>query len=270
MSGQVIDTPNKQSGHVHNNEWAVYANLQQGLSTWFTLEAGIRYDHHSITGGEWVPQGGIVVRPLSTGEIKLSVGKGFRNPTMRELYLYPPSNEALKPERMVNYELSWRQRPWQGKLNYGINVFYMKASNLIQTVNRKNLNTGKLENYGVELDATYSVNLHWKLTTNHSFLHMNHPVVSAPTYKGYLGGHFLSGPWAVHAGLTQIAGLYTATGNQKNQENATLLNATVDYQLNHHLKLWVTGENLLGEHYELVAGNPMPKATFMGGISLSL
>ena len=37
-----------------------------------------------------------------------SASKGFRNPTIMELYLYAP-NADLLPERMVNYELSWLQ-----------------------------------------------------------------------------------------------------------------------------------------------------------------
>lgn len=270
QSGRVIDTPNKQSGHVHNNEWAGYINLQQILSSWLTFDAGIRYDHHSVTGGEWVPEGGIVVRPTKNGEAKLMVSKGFRNPTMRELYLYPPSNENLRPERMMNYEISWRHRPWKGRLNYGVNIFYVNADNLIQTVNRKNINTGRLENYGIEADASCNFSSHWMLTTNHSFLHMKHPVVSAPVYKGHISAKYSNGKWGLKVGLTQIAGLYTSVGSGEHQENVSLLSVSVDYRFNKYLKVWTTGENLLGEHYEFVAGNPMPKAIFMGGVTLSL
>ena len=269
-TGERIETPNKQSGHVHNNEWATYANLQQNLWQWLTLSAGIRFDHHSASGGEWVPQAGLVVRPLQTGEAKLMVSKGFRTPTMRELYLYPPSNEDLRPERLMNYELSWRQRPLSGRLSYGINLYYLHADNLIQTVNRKNINTGTLNNYGLEADLTYTISQHWQLTTNHSWLHMEKPVVSAPIYKGYIGAAYHAARWRVHAGLMQVAGLYTEVGDKKQKESFTLLNATADFKLTANVTLWAKGENLLGQHYELVAGNPMPKATFMGGVTLSL
>ncbi len=88
-TGEVIETQNKQSGHVHNNEYGVYVDLRQDIVSWLTLDAGIRYDNHTITGGEWVPQGGFVISPNASSEIKMMVGKGFRNPTMREMYLYP-------------------------------------------------------------------------------------------------------------------------------------------------------------------------------------
>lgn len=270
QTGAVIDTPNKQSGLVHNNEWGVYADFRQDLWQWLTLDAGVRYDHHSVTGGEWVPQVGVVARPMSTAEVKLAVGKGFRNPTMRELYLYPPSNEDLRPERLMNYELSWRQRVLNNRLSYGVNVFYIHADNLIQTVNRQNVNTGELHNYGLEADLTFAINRTWSVTTNHSWLHMKRPVVSAPTYKGYIGGNFHQKGWGVHVGLMQVCGLYTAVGSSESKENFTFVNATIDYRLNRYITLWTKGENLLGQRYELVSGNPMPKATFMGGVTITI
>ena len=138
---EVLDTPNKQSGRSYRNEIAGYVDIRQDLLSWLTVDAGIRVDHHSITGTEWIPQAGVVVRPIATGEAKAMVSKGFRNPTMREMYLYPPSNTDLEPERLWNYELSWRHRMNDG-FTYGANLFYIKGDNMIQTVNRQNVNTG--------------------------------------------------------------------------------------------------------------------------------
>lgn len=269
-TGAVLDTPNKQSTLQHMNEWATYADLRQDLGQWVTLEAGLRFDHHTVSGSEWVPQAGIVVRPMQTAEAKFTVGKGFRNPTMRELYLYPPSNEDLRPERLVNYELSWRHRPVQGRLDYGLNLFYIHADNLIQTVNRQNINTGELHNYGAEADITFRIDSHWSLSTNHSYLHMKHPVTAAPTYKGYLGAAYSSSSWGARLGIMQVCGLYTSVGSDERKESFTLVNATVDYHVNPHLTLWVKGDNLLAQRYQLVLGNPMPKATFMGGVTIDL
>lgn len=263
---EVLDTPNKQSGKSYRNEIAGYVDFRQDLMSWLTIDAGIRVDHHSITGTEWIPQAGIVVRPVTTGEIKLIASKGFRNPTMREMYLYPPSNTDLEPERLWNYELSWRHR--LGGFSYGANLFYIKGDNMIQTVNRKNVNTGEIENYGAELEAQYHIDSHWALSTNHSLLHMENPVVAAPTYKGFLGANFHQGKWSVIAGLQYISGLYTAVGDAEQKENFCLLNATVNYQLSKPIALWVRGENLLAQKYEINLGYPMPRATFMGGVNV--
>ena len=266
-TGEVLDTPNKQSGKSHRNEVAGYIDIRQDLLSWLTIDAGLRYDHHSITGSEWIPQAGIVVRPIPVGEIKLMASKGFRNPTMREMYLYPPSNEELQPERLWNYELSWRHRLRQ--FSYGVNLFYIKGDNMIQTVNRKNVNTGEIENYGAELEAQYSINPHWSLFTNHSLLHMENPVIAAPEYKGMLGVNYRQDRWNVIAGLQYINGLYTATGKNPCKEDFCLLNATVNYQLSRPITLWVRGENLLAQKYEINLGYPMPRATFMAGVNVN-
>ena len=267
QTGEVLDTPNKQSGKSYRNEIAGYVDFRQDIASWLTIDAGLRIDHHSVSGTEWIPQGGIVVRPMPTGEVKAMVSKGFRNPTMREMYLYPPSNEELEPERLWNYELSWRHR--LGTFSYGANLFYIKGDNMIQTVNRKNVNTGEIENYGAELEAAYRINSHWSLNTNHSLLHMEHPVIAAPTYKGFLGANYNCCRWSVVAGLQYINGLYTAVGDAEQKENFCLLNATVSYAVSKGLTLWVRGENLLAQSYEINLGYPMPRATFMGGVSLN-
>ena len=265
QTGEVLDTPNKQSGKSHRNEIAGYVDFRQDILKWLTIDAGLRIDRHSITGTEWIPQAGIVVRPMVTGEVKAMVSKGFRNPTMREMYLYPPSNEELKPERIWNYELSWKHR--LGAFNYGANLYYIKGDNMIQTVNRKNVNTGVIENYGVELEAAYRINNYWSVNTNHSLLHMEHPVIVAPTYKGFLGANYHYNKWTIVAGLQYINGLYTAVGDNEQKENFCLLNASVSYAIWKGLNLWIRGENLLAQSYEINLGYPMPRATFMGGIN---
>ena len=271
-TGETLDTPNKQSGKSYRNEIAGYVEFRQDLTSWLTVDAGLRVDHHSITGTEWIPQGGIVIRPMESGELKAMVSKGFRNPTMREMYLYPPSNTDLKPERLMNYELAWSHR--LGQFNYGLNLFYLKGDNMIQTMpvdgKPRNVNTGEIENYGLEAEAAYRINPHWRLTTNHSLLHMKNHVLGAPQYKGFLGADFSQQRWNVVAGLQYINGLYTAIGDNEKKENFLLLNATVSYRLVNNLALWVRGENLLAQRYEINAGYPMPRATFMAGANVSL
>ena len=79
----------------------------------------------AMAGGEWVPQAGLVWRPVRTGELKATVSKGFRNPTTREMYLYGTANhDSLRAERMMNYELAWRQRLLDGRLDEADDIFH--------------------------------------------------------------------------------------------------------------------------------------------------
>ena len=272
-TGEVLETQNKQSAHSHRNEVAGYVDFRQDILSWLTVDAGLRVDHHSVTGTELIPQGGVVIRPLETGEIKAMVSKGFRNPTMREMYLYPPSNEDLKPERLMNYELSWRHKLPATGFSYGVNLFYLKGDNMIQTVRidgkPRNVNTGEIENYGVEVEASYALNTHWSLNANHSYVHMKNPVLGSPENKSYLGANWHQGKWNASLGLMNILALYTAVGENESKENFLLLNATLGYQLTKNVALWAKGENLLAQRYEINAGFPMPRATFMGGVNIS-
>ena len=259
----------KQSAHSHENEVAGYADIRQDITEWLTVDAGLRYDHHSTAGGEWVPQFGVVWRPLTTGELKATASKGFRNPTTREMYMYGTANhDSLRAERLWSYELAWRHRI--GDFSYGANVFYLKGDNMIQAVQGRNINTGVIENSGVELEASYRINQHWQLSTNHSLLHMVHPVVAAPKYKGFLGGHFNYSHWTAIVGVQYLGGLYMEVGNNEQKENVCLVNASVSYAVTKNFGLWVRGENLLAQRYELNLGYPMPRATFMGGMNITL
>ena len=72
----------KQSAHSHENEVAGYADIRQDITEWLTVDAGLRYDHHSTAGGEWVPQFGVVWRPLTTGDDPRTVYVRHRQPRL--------------------------------------------------------------------------------------------------------------------------------------------------------------------------------------------
>ena len=261
-------------GHHHENEIAGYVDFRQDLFRWLTVDAGVRVDHHSQTGTEWVPQGGLVFRMVKDGELKAMVSKGFRNPTIREMYLWRPANADLRPERMMNYELSWKQRLCGGAFSYGINLFYINGDNIIQTAmvdNRPmNVNTGAIENSGVEAEFAWKANRYLSLNGNYCFLHMHNKVLAAPEHKAYLGADYRRGRWMLAGGLQYIDGLYTQVDPTEIQENFLLLNVTAAYKALPWLNIWAKGENLLAQKYEINYGYPMPKATFMGGVNINI
>lgn len=252
-------------------EVAGYADVRQTLGSLITLDAGLRVDHFSVTGTELVPQAGVSLHLPQTTELKALVSKGFRNPTIRELYMFPPQNPNLLPEKMMNYEVSWSQRLLSNALSYGINLFYINGDNMIQTVFQNgrpiNINTGKIENWGAETSCSYRINGTWMLSANYSWLHMKYPVVAAPEHKLFAGLDFTRGKWMVSTGVQYINRLYTSV-NPVSRENFVLWNLRGSYQLSRQFSLFVRGENLLAQHYEINAGFTMPKATAMGGFNL--
>ena len=261
-------------GDAHENEIAGYVDFRQDLFSWLTLDAGLRLDHHSQSGTEWVPQGGLVFRLANDGELKVMVGKGFRNPTIREMYLWGPANADLLPEKIVNYELSWKQRLMDGAFSYGFNLFYIDGDNMIQTAmvdNRPmNVNTGAIENCGVEAELSWRVNRYIGLNANYGFLHMENKVLASPEHKAYVGADYRRGRWTLAGGLQYVGGLYTQVSPAEVKENFLLLNATASYRALPWLSVWAKGENLLAQRYEINYGYPMPKATFMGGVKINI
>ena len=260
-------------GDKEQDEVAGYAELRQDLWSWLTIDAGLRVDHHSQSGTELVPQGGLTFRLSPQADLKAMVSKGFRNPTIREMFMFPPANADLEPERIMNYELAYAQRLMQNRMKIGVNVFYLKVDNMIETVRTggrpRNINSGEMENWGVELDVAYDVTSRLKLNANYSFLDMNHPVVAAPEHKLYLGANYSVGRFAFATGLQYIDGLYTATeavNGEDRTENFWLWNLTASCRVAKGVRLFARGENLLAQRYEVNYGYPMPRATAMAGI----
>lgn len=268
-AGTSADLVDKQE-----DELAGYVDLRQDIRSWLTFNAGLRVDHHSRVGTEWVPQVGLAFHLPQTMELKASASKGFRYPILREMYMFPPQNPDLQPESMWNYELAFSQRLMNGRLQYGVNLFFIDGKNLIQTSPNPhgsgmlNQNSGEIENAGVEVQAAYRIDRHWSVDGNYSYLHMKNPVIAAPEHKLYAGTSFSRGRWNVSTGLQYIAGLYTQT-DPVVTEDFVLWNLRATFRVNRWLDIWACGENLLAQKYEINAGYPMPRATVMTGINLN-
>ena len=271
---EIIATGDKEPGSDKSiDEVAGYIDFSQRIKNFMNIDAGIRIDHHSQTGTEVIPQGGISFLLPKQSKLKAMVSKGYRNPTIRELYMYPPANDALRPERLMNYEISFSQYRMENRLKYGLNVFYIDGDNIIQTVpvdgRMMNVNTGKIENWGAEAELSCQITNEWQVSTNYSWLNMEYPVIGSPEHKLFAGANFSKGKWDFSAGLQYVKGLYTSvTEGDEHTEDFVLLNIQGNYRLCRFVSLYVKGENLLAQRYEINLGYPMPKATFMGGIHI--
>lgn len=274
VSGENIGTTSELVDK-HEDELAGYIDFRQDIGSWLTFNAGLRADHHSRIGLEWVPQAGLAFHLPHALELKASASKGFRYPILREMYMFPPQNPDLQPESMWNYELAFSQRLMEGRLTYGVNLFYIDGKNLIQTLPNPNgsgmlnQNSGAIKNTGVEIQAAYRINRQWSVDGNYSFLHMENPVIAAPEHKLYAGANFSHGRWNVSTGVQYVEGLYTSVGENENKENFVLWNLRASFRASKWLDIWARGENLLAQKYEINAGYPMPRATVMAGFNLS-
>ncbi|MDE7149114.1 MAG: TonB-dependent receptor [Bacteroidales bacterium] len=251
------------------DEVAGYVHFRQEVKQFMTLDAGIRVGYHTRAGLHWIPQLGFSFHLPAGIELKLTGTRGYRNPTLRELYMFRPANADLAAESIWNYELAFSQRLLSGRLSYALNVFYLHGDNLIVTrpVDGRplNVNTGRVRNFGVETEMAYRINAVWSVDANYSYLNMENPVVGAPEHKLYGGAVFRYGRWQASTGIQYIHGLYTETAPVV-KENFVLWNLHASCRVLRWLTLWLKGENLLAQKYEINAGYPMPTVTAMGGV----
>jgi iron complex outermembrane receptor protein len=258
---------NNQNQLITINELAVYAYLQQSIFKQLTLSAGVRYENNSIYGDEWIPMGGVSYNPTSTTTIKGSVSKGFRSPTIRELYLLFP-NPNLKPERMINIEVSWLQSFFNDHLNTELTLFYAKGDSLIQR-SPPNVweNTGSFINTGVEFSAKYTVNKHLYFIGNYSYLDLAKPVLAAPRQQLNISGNYTYKIFNLNVATQYIEKLYTSI-TPKVTQDYVLLNARLSARPVKNLDIFVMGNNLLNQQYEINDGYPMPGINYNIGFNV--
>jgi iron complex outermembrane receptor protein len=267
------DKANRDIVEKNLNEVAGYLNFQQRLLKKFMLNAGVRVDNHEITGTEWIPQIGLSFFAAGNTVFKGIVSKGFRNPTIREMYMFPPQNPNLKAESLMNYELSASQKLLNQKISLDLSLYYIEGENSIQTIlvdgKPLNVNTGEINNYGLEFAGQYRINPRWYFSTNYSWLYMKHKVLAAPEHKLYSGINYAHNKWMFSTGIQFIHNLYTSiktTVAPEKKETFTLWNVRAGYKPVNFMELFIKGENLLSQKYEINNGYPMPGATVFGGL----
>ena len=259
--------------HKKLHEEAGYLLAQQILGP-FTLDAGLRLEHHSLYGVEWIPQAGISVLPWKGASLKLSASKGFRTPNLRELYMYAVANAELKPERAWSYDFTYAQHFLEGRLNTELSLFWTKGSNIIEVTvvdgKRANRNVGAFENKGVEFSADFRATDELKFNANYSYLHMGTVYTGAPVHKVYVSGTWTPGRFSANIGLMGIRDLYLSTGENAVRSSYADLKARLSFRATDWLTVFVRGENLLNAKYETMLGFPEPGITVLGGVAISL
>ena len=156
----------KHYGEKDIDTWAVYVQDEwMPNEKWLVIPA-VRYDNHSEFGGEFTPKIGATYFINDNSRIKANVGKGFKAPTVSELYMYMHramgvatvdvyGNPDLKPEETTSWDLSYEaefgkdNNSWT-KLTY----FYNDVKNLIDT---EDITTEEESNLGLSKNRYINV-----------------------------------------------------------------------------------------------------------------
>jgi iron complex outermembrane receptor protein len=250
-------------------ELGVYGFVQQTLAERITLNAGIRYQNHTSYGNQWIPSAGFAWRFGEQTTWKGNVSKGFRSPTIRELFLWGP-NPNLSPESVISYETGVLQYFFKQKMNAEITVYSLNGDNLIVNVPNKGFqNSGGVNNQGIELAVNAEATKNLTLNATYSYIHMENPVYATPGHHLYFNAGYRLKKLLLNANIQQINHLDNDPSPMVNLENYTLLNAKISYNLFTNLSLYVSAENLLNQDYEVNRYYTMPGTTVFGGVNFN-
>ena len=179
-----IEGTNIAGASKDTSTYAFYAQDEWRLGDKLLLIPAVRYDHHSDFGSKTTPKIGATYFIDDNDRVKVNWGKGFKAPTVTELYAYfyhngyIYGNPDLVPEESTNFDVSY-EKEWNrnfGKVTY----FHNKVDNMITTApyglsgtHYINLD-GTTTLHGVELTLgrhfndnwTFKVNSNWTSSSN--------------------------------------------------------------------------------------------------------
>jgi outer membrane cobalamin receptor len=254
-------------------EYSAYVLIQHRVLEALNASAGVRFNHHSVFGWEPVPQIGLAFQASPMTTLKASASKGFRSPTIRELYLFPAPTPTLEPERMWNYEVGVLQRlaSW-GELE--ASVFLAEGSNIIRTggafPNITLSNSGTFVHRGVELSGRLTPLRGLDVDFSYSFLKPGDQTNANPGNKAFLSCTYALRPVTASVSLQYVADLYGADNAMLPLPDYALLNARITAAIGSGVSAYIAGENLLDREYQILADYPMPGRTLFAGINMTV
>jgi iron complex outermembrane receptor protein len=250
-------------------ELGYYGFVQQTFAKKLTVNGGLRLQHNQVYGNELIPSAGVAWRANGNTTWKASFSKGFRSPTIRELFLWGP-NPKLQPETVFNYEAGILKSFFERKLAFELTGFIVKGNNLIITIPLKGLqNAGEVDNKGIEFSADAMPNKNLSFHTAYSYIQMKNPVYATPKHQLYISSRYHFNKTSLAISLQHVADLDTDPSPSVHTEDFTLLNVRVGYRLCQFSEIFFNGENLLNQRYEQIRFYPMPRTTFFAGINLN-
>lgn len=268
-----------------NDKWvsmshdAVYSFIQQTLLKNLIINAGLRYEMNSFYGNEYIPQAGFAYHLTELTSLKGSISKGYRPPSIRELYFFPTANHDLEPEKMMNYELGWEQDWINNRIHTEITGFVCNGDNLIVKVPAvappppQYKNTGKFQNYGIEVAWKYTPVNNLKFNGNYTYINMKEKLIATPEHSLFLSGNYHWEKFVFNLKLQNIINLFGENQNGEIdviEKSYILVGAKMSYSPLKYLSIFISADNLFNQNYQMLYDYPMPGFSFMSGLNFKL
>jgi outer membrane cobalamin receptor len=273
---------NKFGGKGHDNskdygapsiyEYAIYAHTQHTLFHKLILNGGLRYDGNELFGGVFIPQIGAAYKVTDETTVRGTIGKGFRSPTIRELYLFPAPTPTLQPENMWNYELGVSQII-AGRISLDLTGYVSEGRNIILTQgvypNLTLSNSGSFIHRGVEFSGSAFVSNELHLQTSYSFIDPGKETRSVPKHKLFIGGDYTYRITTFSLSIQHVEGMYGKDNCQNPLKDYTNIGAKISFCVTSLLWLDLSADNILDKSYQTILGYPMPGRIVNVGVQIS-
>jgi vitamin B12 transporter len=241
----------------------------------FELSAGIRNDHFDVFGGQTSPR---IAAAIVTGTTKwrAAFGRGFRAPSLGELYFPFFGNPNLSAESNSSYELGYDAALGRDGL-FSLTYFNTRYRNLItfdpSTFISENI--GRVRSDGIELGATQHVSANVYTQISYTYLHRNEDestglrLARRPKHSGSLATGYRSGAMdtnvvLLHTGEREDS-LAVVPFSRTTNKAYTTIDVNVQYRLS-RLIPFVKIENLANAKYEEVVGFASPRRRIILGV----
>ncbi|HDP68690.1 MAG TPA: TonB-dependent receptor [Candidatus Marinimicrobia bacterium] len=254
-------------------------NVQHQLLNSLFVNGGLRYTTHTTAGEWWIPAAGFSWLLPRQWTLKVQYAEGYRNPTIKDLYLFNPANENLLPETSQNIEMSVEKR-YRGFLNTALTVYNTKVANLIvpafvPSLGRPlNQNSGTAEIKGAEIEGQLLLPPSFVINWSAGYSAYSEILTGSPELKMNLGIRYQPlKPLRLTLQAEYIDGLYSDDNpydyalNPVRLDDYFLLDFRGSYDLSKYFSLFAEVKNLLDREYETMAGFPMPGINFTLGIT---
>jgi vitamin B12 transporter len=237
--------------------WAAGADLD--------ISATARVDNHSAFGTFGTGRVALAYRPSDDLTLRAAVARGFRAPSIDELYgdysaFGFVGNPNLTPEESTSYEIGAEYAGADG-LSLSVTAFRLEIDNLIvtnSTFSSLENQPGKSLRQGIEVGAAAQITDHVRATAAYTYTETERP---DGTRLGLVPRHDLT--LGVEADVTDrlTAGLTIKHQADRLDDFAavampdfTVVNASASYDLGNDSEIVLRAENLFDETYELSNG----------------
>ena len=269
------------------------------LSERLLLGLGLRFDYRNVDRGDEFsyksfsdvsPKINLTFKRDTFSTWNFALSKGFRSPSLSELFLQYESdyglntqgNPNLEPEQLYGLDISF-DRTNKTNLTYSVSTFYYNYKDMIDFVYGLPviaLNRSDISSNGLETNISYKINPNLNLDLGYTFLRVDDinnvdPILYRPKHK------FISSIKHKSKNISNIISMrYQSKQDYQNflsdereyegseikfpieqLDSLILFNYISTYEFNNNHKVSLKISNLFDKQYELIQDFPMPGRT---------